>query len=207
MAVGDLYKLRVDYALPEGPVSIGLGYRQKSGANGPATLQSAVDFFNANKLIALSNVLAVNTSIDQIRMDQVSTGNDIPGFVNIGFLLGNRMGNAIPAGGAAVVSWITDAPNSKNNGRVFIAGISESDIVSSVLTASILTALVAFVDEMLLDLLTSLPEDAVFELVTISRVLNGVPRVPPIGFKVESGLVRSIPFSQRRRITKRLGIS
>jgi len=207
MAVGDLYQLRVDYTLPDSNVSIGLGFRQKAGTNGPATLRSAVDFFNANRLAAFLDVLSTEVEVDQIRMDLVSPGDEIPGFVNLVGIPGTRIGPPLPAGSAAVLSWITDAPNAKHNGRFYIAGIPEVDVVDGVLIAAILVDLGLLGTDWNQDLLTSLPEDAVFELITISRFVNGGPRILPIGFLVENFVIRVPMYSQRRRITRRLGIN
>jgi len=207
MAIGDLYKMQISYNLPDSEVSIGLGYRQNAGTNGINTLQSAVDFFVANRLVDLNNVIGNDCFTDQVRMDQVSVGDEQPGLSNSVGVVGNRPNKSLPAGMAAVITWITDAPNSKHNGRIYIAGITEGDIENAGLIAAIKTLLATLATNWRVDLPTSLPETAVFELVAISRVEDGVPRVPPIGFKVVSSLTRNAPYSQRRRITKRLGIS
>jgi hypothetical protein len=207
MAVGDLYKLDLHLHLLGGDASIALGYRQTAGASGVDTLQSAVEFFQANYVTDFLAVLAQDVELDQIRMDQVSAGDEIPGFVNLVGLPGTRVGQALPAGAAAVITWVTDAPNSKHNGRSYIPGISEDDVAAGSFDAPILALLSTLATLWQTDLPTSLPETAVYELVTISRVEGGVPRVPPVGFQVQSAVIRQIVYSQRRRITKRLGVS
>lgn len=207
MAVGDLYELRVHYHLPASSVTIGFGYEQTVGTNDNLTLQSAIDFWIANMRPLLVACLAADVIVDQIRMDQVSVGNELPAFDNSTGISGTVVGQSLPAGGAAVISWVTDAPNAKHNGRVYIAGISEVEVNVGNISVAQLVLLNAFADQMETTLLTSLPQDAEFELSTISRVLNGVPRVPPVGFFVQSHVTRLPFFSQRRRITKRLGLS
>ena len=207
MAVNDLYELRIYYHLPGAPVTIAFQYKQTAGTNDKETLQSAVDFWLANFLPNMVAFLATDTFIDQIRMDQVSVGDELPAFTNLVGTPGGRAGDSLPAGGAAVISWVTDAPNAKHNGRVYFAGISEAEVNAGNISVVQLALMNTFANTVQGTLFTSLPQDAEFELITISRVLNGVPRVPPVGFLVESHVTRLPFFSQRRRITKRLGLS
>lgn len=205
MAVGDLYTLRVYYALPDSPMTIGLGYVQTGGVNDKDTLQSAVEFWVANFAAAFEAVLSVDADFDQVRMDQVSVGNEIPGIESLVGIPGTRLGTSLPASVAAVISWVTDAPNAKHNGRFYIGGISEADQVNGLLSVAILALLNTLSTTLQSTLLTSLPQTATFELATISRVLDGAPRVPPVGFLVESGVIRQPVHQQRRRVTKRRG--
>lgn len=207
MAIGDLYVLRVNYHLPDAEVSIGLGYKQSAGTNDKDTLQSAVDFWVANSLTIFRNCLAADVEVDQVRMDQVEPGNELPGFDNLVGLPGTVAGQALPSGSASVISWVTDAPNSKHNGRIYIAGVSENEVDNGLISAAQIALNVLLSNELQTDLLTSSPQDAVFVPNTISRVLNGAPRVPPVGFEILSGVIRLPMFSQRRRITSRLGTS
>lgn len=207
MAIGDLYQLRVNYHLPDAQVSIGHGYEQSAGSNDKDTLQSAVDFWVANSLTFLRNCLAVDAEVDQVRMDQIEPGNELPGFDNLVGLPGTVVGQALPSGSASVISWVTDAPNAKHNGRMYLAGISENEVDNGLISPAQSGLNILLSDELQTDLLTSLPQDAVFVPHVISRVLNGAPRVPPVGFEILSGVVRLPMFSQRRRITSRLGTS
>ena len=207
MAVNDLYEVRVYYHLPGAPVTIAFGYKQTAGSNDNLTLQSAVDFWITNMLPTLLVTLAADVVVDQVRMDQVSVGNDLPAFTNLVGSPGSVFGQALAAGGAAVISWVTDAPDAKHNGRFYLAGVSEQEVSNGLISVAQLTVMNALAVQLQATLATSLPQDAEFELVTISRVLNGVPRVPPVGFLVESHVTRLPFFSQRRRITSRLGLS
>ena len=207
MAVNDLYELRVYYHLPAAPVTISFSYKQTAGSNDNLTLQSAVDFFVVNMLPPLLAALAADVFVDQIRMDQVSVGNELPAFTNLVGSPGTVVGEALPAGGAAVISWVTDAPNAKHNGRFYLAGVSEDEVNAGNISVAQLTLMNTLAVQLQATLATSLPQDAEFELITISRVLDGVPRVPPVGFLVESHVTRLPFFSQRRRITSQLGLS
>ncbi len=205
--IGDLYELRIRYHLPDANASVGLGYQQTAGGNDNLTMQSALDFFNTNFLPFFRDCLAADVSIDQLRMDQVSVGDELPGLINFTGTAGGLGAQALPGGGASVISWVTDAPNAKHNGRMYIGGVAESEVNAGNISAALLFAMNDFATEVQNTLATSLPQDAEFELSTISRILNGVPRVPPVGFLVESHVARLPYFSQRRRITKTVGLS
>lgn len=207
MAVDDLYVLTISYFLPESNVTISLGYKQTAGINNSDTLQSAVEFWDFNVLPLFQDILSVDVEVDQVRLDPVTKNDEIPGFENLIGKFGTVTGDSLPAGGAGVITWITDAPNAKHNGRSYIAGISEADVVDGQIGAPQFGRMVLFGGGYQNTLQTSLPQDAEFEAVTISRVLNGAPRIPPVGFLVQSAAVRSPFFSQSRRITKRLGTS
>ena len=205
MAVGDLYKMTVSYTIPDSHVTVGFTFEQTTGTNDEGTLQSAVEFWVANVLILLRNVLSDLCQVDQVRMDPVTPNNEIPGIVQLNGLTGNESGQPLPAGSAAVLSYVTTAPNAKHNGRVYIGGISEDSVINGILTSPEFGRLVLLGQGLTNTLPTSLPQTAEFELTTISRVLDGVDRPTPIGFLVESIIVRSEFFSQRRRVTNRLG--
>lgn len=205
MAVGDLYRLMVGYHLKDVDVSVSFGYEQTEGTINATTLQSAVEFFVANQLISFLDLIADEVDVDFVRMDQVSVGDEIPGFENLVGIPGTRPGQALPSGGAAVINWQTDAPNSKHNGRTYVAGISEADVSQGNIVTALSDNMVAFALEMREELNTSLPQDAVFLFNIISSVEDGVPRVPKVGFLVLNGSPRQPLFSQSRRITTRRG--
>ncbi len=207
MAVNGLYEVRVYYHLPDAEATVAFQYIQTAGGNDNETLESAIDFWITNILPLFVACLAVDVAVDQVRMDQVSLGDELPAFTNLTGTPGVMPGQALPAGGAAVISWVTDAPNAKHNGRFYLAGVSEDDIDDGNISVAQLFAMNALADKLQETLLTSLPQDAEFSLATISRVLNGAPRIPPVGFLVNSHFTRLPFFSQRRRITKRLGLS
>ncbi len=207
MAIGDLYELRISYHSESSLYSNGFGYIQLVGTNDNLTLQSAVDFWVANMLPSFLDMLSVEVEVDQVRMDQVSAGDELPAFTNLVGSPGTVAGANLPGGAAAVISLVTNAPNAKHNGRVYIGGISEDEVNAGNISVAQLGFMNAFLFVQVNDLLTSLPQDAGFQWATISRVLNKAPRVPPVGFLVQSTVARLPFYSQRRRITKRLGIS
>lgn len=205
MAVNDLYELTVFMSSTSASATIVLGYKQDGGSNDAETLKSACQFFAANQLLAMRACLAVDVDLNQVNMHQVSAGDEIPGIHPFIALGGLRTGDSLPFNAAAVATKITDAPNSRFNGRYYMPGISEADQDDGTLNAAILALLVLWNNEILVTLQTSLPQTATFEAVVISRVDGGVPRVPPIGFNVDSMIQRVALKQQRRRTTRERG--
>jgi len=206
MALNDLYNLTIFLSGPASSGSIVLGYRQNGGSNGPNTLQSACEFFVANQALVLRTALSTECTLREVQMHQVSVGNEIPGIESTAGLVGTRVGNSLPWGAASVLTKITNAPNAKFNGRVFIPGISEDDVLDGIITSALATILIAVGVEILATVSTSLPETATFAPVVISRFLDGIPRVPPVAFDILNVRVRTTMNQQRRRITRERGV-
>jgi len=207
MAVNDLYELTIYMSSTSAHARIVLGYKQTGRSNDAETLKSACEFFAVNQLLVLRNCLALDVDLNELQMHQVTVGNEIPGIHPFIALAGLRTGSSLPFGAAAVATKITDAPNSRFNGRYYLPGISEDDQDDGTLNAAILALLVLWNAQILVTLPTSLPQTATFEANVISRFDGGVPRVPPIGFNVESMVQRVNLKQQRRRITKERGYS
>ena len=205
MAVNDLYELTIYLSSTSSSGSLVLGYKQTGGSNDAETLKSAASFFANNQLLELVKVLAADVDTNQVNMRQVSVGDEIPGIHPIIALGGGRTGDSLPFSAAAVATKITNAPNSRFNGRFYIPGISELDQDEGTLNATIIALLVLWNVEVLKTLPTSLPQTATFEPIVISRVDAGVPRVPPIGFEIQSMLQTINMRQQRRRGTKERG--
>lgn len=207
MAVGDLYNLTCYVSSAAESASIVLGYKQTGGSNDAKTLKSACEFFAANQMLILRNCLSDQVDITQVDMYPVTPNNETPGINPFQTLPGARSGASLSFGAAAVATKITDAPNSRFNGRMYTPGILEGDQAEGTLSAPILALLVLWNAEILKTLQTSLPQTATFEAVVISRFDNKIPRVPPVGFNVDSMVQRVHLKQQRRRITRERGFS
>lgn len=205
MAVGDLYELTIYLSSTSSSGILVFGYRQTVGTNDGETLTSAANFFVNNQILELRKCLAPDVDLNQVEFRQVSVGNEIPGVVPIIALAGTRLGDSLPFTSAAVATKITDAPNSKFNGRYYLPGISEDDQDEGTLNAAILALLVLWNAELLILISTSLPQTAKFEHVVISRFEDGIKRVPPVGFLVETMLQTTSMRQQRRRLTEERG--
>lgn len=205
MAVNDLYELTVYLSSSASAASLVFGYRQNTGTNDADTLQSAVEFWAANDALVLAACLSTQVRIDEVKMVGITALGEIEGIQHNVPVFGTRTGSSLPFTSAAVITKVTNAPNARHNGRVFIPGVSEDDTVDGTIVAALIALLVIFGDQMEVELQTSLPQTARFEPVTISRTINGVPRVPIVGFDVISTTPRPTMHQQRRRLTRRRG--
>ncbi len=206
MATNDLYRANYRFEGAQSGFTVGIGYRQVSGTNDENTMQDLCDELF---LISTTQFLAVlSDQINQTGIEcfQVTGSNETPGRLALEQPNpGTVVSQAIPMGGAAVLSLLTDAPNSRFNGRIFIAGIPEVSQVEGAFTVgfiTLLTLLAAKLDDPTIPLG---PGSAVFKPVVISRFDEGVKRVPPVGFDVISISVNPFVKNQRRRNTKFIG--
>jgi len=207
VAVDDLYYLTVQIRTLGNVTQIGLGFVQTVGTNGPDTLQAACANWQSQALPTLLLMLSDQVRVQRIEMVPVTEPLDIPGCVDLVAQDGAVVGDALPSAMAAVVSLPTDAPNAKHNGRIYISGVIEAGAVLGTLTVAQQALNGAFAAKLNDDLIAAVPETAEFRPVVISRIVAGVPRVPPVGFVIQEPIARPIIRQQRRRKTRSFGLS
>ncbi len=207
MAVNDLYVLTVHYKSADAIVQFSMGYRMDSGTYGVSTGLAVCAKFVASYLPNLLLALSDECEVDQISFDPVTNVTELGGVANLNNALGLVVGQALPANMAALIHPKTVAPNSKHNGRIYLAGVAEGSIVAGVFDAPSLALIQTFADDLFVDLVPDSPEDATFGPIVISRFENGIKRVPPVGFDILAPLAKNEPRQQQRRMTPRLGLS
>jgi hypothetical protein len=183
-----------------------MAYRQLSGTNDENTM---TDLATALAVILQAPFLAIMSnqiSMTGITCFQVTGANETPGRTvfeqpNPGI----QAAQALPGGAAGVLSITTDAPNSKFNGRMFVSGGPEDGQVEGDWTVGHMIGLNALGTALQVVPPAIGPGLAVFQPSVISRFLNGVPRVPPVGFDVISIAADDFVKNQRRRNTKFIG--
>ena len=207
MAVDDLYGMTVQIRTPGNTTQVGLGFKMTDGTIGNDTLEAACAQWVTDVLPTLLLMLAADTSVKRVEMCPLTEPNEIPGCVDLTGQVGAVLGDALPSNMAAVMHLGTDAPNAKHNGRIYVSGVSEEGTVEGTLIAAQQTLNGNFA--LLLNdlLLPSAPEDAEFTPVVISRIVDGVPRVPIVGFDILAAVARPIIRQQRRRKTRSFGFS
>ncbi|GAH74485.1 unnamed protein product, partial [marine sediment metagenome] len=99
------------------------------------------------------------------------------------------------------------ALNSKNNGRIYLAGIAEDSQTDGTIIPLEVTNIQDFADALVLPIDILQPGGEKFTPVVISRYLDGVLRVPPIGYGLDYCTAKPSIRQQRRRTTGRCGIS
>lgn len=207
MAVDDLYLVTTQVRTAEGVMSFHFGYKMDAGLIGANTLGALALFFAQNRLDKYVLACSTDIEVDYVEARAVTNDDDLPGAVNFNNLEGVLLGESLPNNSAAVISLKTNAPNAKHNGRMYLPGTPEDQHDDGVLIAGQVTLWAAFATVLELDIATIPGESAEFTPVVISRVLNGAPRVPPVGFTLVSGIVRPNLKQQRRRGGNRRGLS
>lgn len=207
MAVNDLYVATTFCRTAEGVMQFTFGYKQDAGVVGPDTLRLASVEFALNRLDALMLAISSDVEVDKVAFHSVTNFDDIPGYANFNNIEGALGGEAVPNSSSAVLSLKTNAPNAKHNGRIYIPGVVETDQEEGTLKAAVQTAINVFGTKLELDLVLAGPETAEFTPVVISRFVDEVKRVPPVGFSLVSALVRPNMKQQRKRGGRRFGLS
>lgn len=207
MAIGDLYEITTHVRTAEGVMQFTFGYLMEAGVLNPTSLIRGALKFGQVKLDKYVLAVSDDVEVDKVEMRAVTNVNDIPGFVNFNNLEGVLIGQAVPNNSAAVVHLLTNAPNSKHNGRMYIPGLREVDQQDGTIEAGEITLLNAFGSVLTLDLIPDGGETAEFAPVVISRFVGGVKRTPPIGHHLVSATARGAMKQQRRRGGRRFGLS
>ncbi len=207
MAVNDLYVCTTFCRTAEGVMQFTFGYKMDSGVIGPDTLRLASLEFATTRLDVLMLAISSDVEIDKVQFHSITNFVDIPGSVNFNNIEGALAGEAVPNNSCAVLSLKTNAPNAKHNGRIYIPGVVETDQEEGTLKAAVVTAINLFGTKLELDLVLAGPETAEFTPQVISRYVDEVKRVPPVGFSLVSALVRPNMKQQRKRGGRRFGLS
>lgn len=207
MADGDLYSLTVHLLNEDQPVSFSMGYEQDGGTYGIETGLAVCVKFTADYLPKLLLCLTDDVTVDQLFFNPIGISTELAGFANLSGAVGGILGEPLPSNMAALVHLPTVAPNSKHNGRIYLPGIPEASIVGGVISVAQLALIQTWATQMFVDIVPAAPEDATFKPIVISRFVGGVKRVPPIGFDILEPVAKNEVRQQRRRTTRRRGLS
>ncbi len=205
MAVNDLYRLHFFINCSEQVTQCVLGYRMDFGSMDADTLEALCQAFIDDAQPKLLLLLSENALVSRVQVTTVTNHQEVPGLVDQVSQFGNIVSQTLPPNMAAIIHLPTNAPNAKHNGRIFLAGIPEQGQDAGTLTGAQITLNQAFADELAIDLEPTAPQDAIFTPVVISTVLNGAPRIPPVGFPVLLPVAKSLVRQQRRRKTVHFG--
>lgn len=141
-----------------------------------------------------------------VRFDSVYAWADEPGTAlpyvdQLTGVVGTVTGESIPENLAAVLQLKQYETNSKANGRLLIAGLSNADCVDSLVsTAAIAGTLADLATALMTTLTISGPKN--FKLCALSRWVAGAKRTPPLGFEIAAVIPTRSLATQRRRTTE-----
>ena len=207
MAVDDLYKVTICCSTVGGPFTWSVFYKMISGTIESGSLDALAIDWQTDHLIELQNMLSDSCFIEEVRVDPEPGVNEVPGFDNKDSVNGNIAFGPMPNNVAAVISELTDAPNSNANGRIFIAGIPESAMEDGIFSVAYTALVQLLADSLEGNLIIAAPAAAEFTPVVVSRYLSGSLRIPPVPHDIVSNTAKRQARQQRRRTTRALGLS
>lgn len=207
MAVDDLYRMNMCLSGPSGPFTFSLHYRQISGTNDEESGDLAIGVWQADHLPELLLMLSNEIACEEITWTPEEGVNEIPGLLSFGTQNGGIASPPIPLNVCAIISQLTDAPNSNANGRLFLSGITESMMDDGTLSAAGVILVQDFADTLTdtVDVVSGIGQE--YTPVVVSRMLNGAPRVPRVLFNVTSATAKIQLRQQRRRVTQKRGLT
>lgn len=206
MAINDLYQVTAFINVDGTECQMTMGYEQFLGSNDADTLEATAQAWLDLCLVAFRAMTSDGCEINRVQVDPVTATDEVPGFIDTTSVSGDLLGESMPSNMAVVIHLPTIAPDAKHNGRVYVPGIPEDGQAEGTLEPAQIILCDTFAATLAIDLQPSVPQDAEFRPVVISRVVDGVPRVPPVGFLVGVPVLRTSVRQQRRRKTERLGI-
>lgn len=206
MADKDLYALSFFINCAGEETQCVLGYEQDGGSNDADTLEALCKAFLDDVVPSLLLVLAADVAVDRITVETVTNHQEVPGLMDLNGQDGAVLGVSLPAQSAVIIHIPTNAPNAKHNGRIYVSGLEVGDQSEGTVAGGPLVAWNTFAAKLALDLEPTAPQDATFTPVVISRVVDGAPRVPPVGFGVLIPIAKADMRQQRRRKTPHFGL-
>lgn len=203
MPVGDLYALKFTYCVQARCCSMNLGYRDLNAGLTHEQAEVVANAFDNSLLDLILDVMSVDVQAQSLYVLGVNPAGNIPFVRNYLDKNGTRAGTAMPNDSPFIISLITDAPNSKHNGRVYISGLSEDDVENQKLLPAFLAGAVdALAEALIVEIEDTDAPVSDFEPSVLVRQADGIPVSPPSSHGVIAWNSNGIIYSQRRRRTK-----
>lgn len=173
------------------------------GCDSALAIDSPEDFLNAWEtacLTAFQDAVSDNVFFDRIAARSFVKEQCLPGNDQLNAKQGSIVEDAIPENLAVVLQFRQDEVSSKNNGRIFLSGLTEGQVVDGLVTLTATNGVLA-------DLGTALTTTVVgasgrhYDLVALQRRALGAP-ITPVAHIVTVFHVSRAIASQRRRKTE-----
>lgn len=204
MAVGEIYAFQVQTEIQARKTTNNLGYRQVIGDavnNIPFLINEA---WNDDIRPAYLDVLSSDATYNCTYCSGLLPGQTVPDERAAGDQNGNRSPNAQPNDNTLNFNLTTDSNSSKDNGIIFISGVSDADVtpLGDLDTVFLNTQVLALAIALQAPLAAPLGNNQVWELVVIDRVFSGIPLTPPTAHTVVDITPKSFFLTQSRRRTR-----
>jgi len=202
MALSQVYKLLVQYRVQDQLCSVGIHYECSAGSDPDNDSSDLLSEFGTAVAPLFTACWAADVSFEGLYSSCVVPNTALPGRLDGQSTPGSRSGDSCPANLCSVVTLQTTNQTAKRQGRIYVSGISKTDLTDGLWTSGLITGPFASLAVGLVTELT--PGAKTFRPVFLQRVINGNP-VTPVIMPISSARVQQIPFTQRRRTTKQFG--
>jgi len=202
MALSEVFRLVVQSRVDDRICSFGLHYQCVSGLSTTDSARALVAAFIGNSGQKLMDCLASDVTFEGYYAHCLQVESALPHREPGGSQGGSRPGTSCPANMCSVVTLQTANLAAKRQGRIYVSGISKTDLTDGLWDAT-------FVDNQLRTFAESLDDEITnsgqtFQPRIIQRIVNGNEQAPnPL--EVSSTRVTRIPYTQRRRSSRQLG--
>lgn len=199
---GDLRSVRVQYSGPGGIYenSFGFAARQAVAGDDLADLASAfrtalIKNTSGGLLYGLASLVSVTTiRVEDVKPGTVATQDSVAGAV-----AGSNAGDPLPAQCALVFTLATLVKGRSYRGRFYLPGVTEDEVTAGTLNGASVTSFTT-IGTQLGAVFGPSGSNANWQLVVISRYLNGVKRATPVGTAVTTIVLDPVIRTQRRRV-------
>lgn len=200
VSTGDIVQVEVYYTQASQRLMNAFGFRAKTGSG---TFSQLAADFKTNVVKATSGGLfygqSGQLSSTALTVRDVKPGTGIQYDLTYSAVTGSDgTSEALPPQCAAVISWRTSLAGRSYRGRTYLAGNVEAAQNNGVWGATQQTNMTNLAVN-ILAIWGPTGTDANWEFAVISRTQNGAPLVSPVATPIQTYLIRSTVYTQRRR--------
>lgn len=209
MAVGDTYELTWQTQLEQRIFYNVFHYEQTIGSDVPETAEVLCRTFSAAMLAAWISATGTTFHFQCVTARRVLPGPDVPGVLfQPPDTKGTQPGDPLPSHNTIVVKLLTDNPNPKHNGRLYINGQVELSLLNGMWEATYLATVFNGLHSLFTTTLVAAgPDDQEFEPRVLNKFAGGVPIVPPTTSNVIGTSASPLVFRQKRRATRQTQVA
>lgn len=203
MALADVFLLRAQYRSFGRVWSVNMHYESVSAGDPNTTAQSLCDgwFAGVSNDVLLS--IAADTTFEGLSASCVLPATANPGHLDGISAPGFTGGESVPPNTCAVFSLGSDGPALVRPGRIYLAGIPNSQVIDGRIDPNFVSGQLSTLATNLKTQLVAAPID--FKLVVLKRTVGAPPHVPLAAVEVDTVRVTDILYTQRRRNSRQAG--
>lgn len=208
MSVNDLYTVEMRYLVDAKVLTSTYGYRATFAETPAALAASLARAFIADIIPEMLAVWTTDVELMSIYVLGINPTGRLPDEDHFEATTGSIVDDTYPNNRPYVIKQITDALNSKHNGRIYMSGFGHGNVTAQTLNLAFMTGpLQALLDVLVEDVVDPDEITRIWRPCVVNRVFEGIPVSPPLFSDVVQLTANATIFSQRRRITPRTNIA